>query len=70
METGRKLDYLPKEDFTGGVLLSTEEPSVKEHKVVKKDKDAPEEKVTVTKEAHRILKVKSKTPKNKKKSAR
>lgn len=68
METGRKLDFLPKEDFVGGMTLTDVQPFEKEYKKVKKSKDDPDEFVNIRKEAHRVLTAKSKTPKNKRKN--
>ena len=71
MQTGRKLDFLPKEDFKASMFLYNESGSTKEHKMVRKDKDGnrTESFTTVIKEDHVILKVKSTCPKNKKKKA-
>lgn len=72
MQTGRKLDFLPKEDFKASMFLYNESGSTKEHKMVRKDKDGnrTESFTTVIKEDHVILKVKSTCPKNKKKKAK
>lgn len=63
METGRQFNLLPKDDFQGGFYLVNEEADSEptQHRVPKKD-----EFVYVKKDAHKVIKAKSKCPKNKK----
>ena len=68
METGRRIDFLPKEDFQGSIYLKEEEEVTKEFKVPnKKDENGNAVTVRGTIERHIQLKSKSKAPKNKKK---
>lgn len=68
METGRRIDFLPKEDFQGSIYLKEEDEVTKEFKVPnKKDENGNAVTVRGTIERHIQLKSKSKAPKNKKK---
>ena len=68
METGRRIDYLPKEDFQGSMYLERKGEVTKDFKVPnKKDEEGNDITVRRTIEEHIELKAKSKTPDNKKK---
>lgn len=68
METGRRIDYLPKENFQGSMYLKEVGEVTKEFKVPnKKDEAGNPMTVKGTIQEHIQLKAKSKAPKNRKK---
>lgn len=73
-ETGRRIDFLPKEDFEGGYYLVGEGEKETKYRIPNRpdengnvDPDAPVKYVEYVEGAHTKLKVKSKLPKNLKK---
>jgi len=61
VDAGRKFDFIPKEDFNGSIILKDVAEFVGEYTNIQDGK-----KISIRKEAHKLLKTKSRCPKGKK----